>query len=175
MTSPLENLLSRLQKVKAHGHRYMACCPAHDDRDPSLSVREGDDGKVLVKCFAGCTLADIARAVGLEVKDLFADDGARKWTPTPTRRRITALPNTLPPPKARPAVLEHDPRWKENIVTLQPYTDSPAEIYLRGRSLTLFPRLCGVKYSPSWCGRPAVVFPVRNRGGETGSGTGTAY
>ena len=37
----------------------MARCPAHDDRKPSLSIRDADDGKVLVRCHAGCDQARV--------------------------------------------------------------------------------------------------------------------
>ena len=46
-------------------------CTAHDDRDPSLSVAEGEGGRVLLHCFAGCEAADICAALGLSVGDLF--------------------------------------------------------------------------------------------------------
>lgn len=48
-----------------------ACCPSHDDRDPSFHLGEGADGKALVTCFAGCTLDQIAAALELDVRDLF--------------------------------------------------------------------------------------------------------
>ncbi|MBS0194780.1 MAG: DNA primase [Proteobacteria bacterium] len=51
----------------------MARCPAHKDRNASLSVAEGSDGRVLVKCFAGCDVLAIVHAVGLEVADLFPE------------------------------------------------------------------------------------------------------
>ncbi len=52
---PIDQVLSRLDKVKANGaSKWKACCPAHDDRDPSLSIREADDGKVL--CIAGAAV-----------------------------------------------------------------------------------------------------------------------
>ena len=67
-------LLARLDKVKQTGDKkWMACCSAHDDRTPSLAVQELDDGRVLVKCFAGCGAADVMAAVGLSLSDLFAD------------------------------------------------------------------------------------------------------
>lgn len=67
-----DNLLSRLDKVKVTGSgRWLACCPAHDDRSPSLSVRETDDGTVLIKCWSGCGAADVVAAVGLSLSDLF--------------------------------------------------------------------------------------------------------
>lgn len=52
--------------------RWQAKCPAHDDRSPSLSVKEGEDGRVLVHCFAGCCLAAILAALELAPRDLFA-------------------------------------------------------------------------------------------------------
>lgn len=65
-------LLARLDKVKSNGPgRWMACCPAHDDRSPSLTVRETDDGTILVKCFSGCSTADVLAAVGMEFHELF--------------------------------------------------------------------------------------------------------
>ena len=67
-----DKLLARLDKVKRTGtDRWLACCPAHDDRSPSLSVRATDDGTVLLKCWSGCGAADIVQAVGLSLKDLF--------------------------------------------------------------------------------------------------------
>jgi putative DNA primase/helicase len=45
------------------GGQWTARCLAHDDRKPSLSIREADDGKVLVKCFAGCEQAQVIAAL----------------------------------------------------------------------------------------------------------------
>jgi len=67
-----ENLLSRLERVKRTGAgRYQARCPAHDDKGPSLSIRELDDGRVLVHCFAGCDVHSVLSAAGLSFDDLF--------------------------------------------------------------------------------------------------------
>jgi len=69
-------ILDRLDKVKENGPgRWLACCPAHQDRSPSLSVRETPDGTILVKCFAECPTPDVLAAVGLELKDLFPQRG----------------------------------------------------------------------------------------------------
>lgn len=67
-------LLSRLHKVRSTGKdRWMACCPAHDDRTASLSIRERPDGKVLVNCFAGCCIDEILAAAELEMTDLMPE------------------------------------------------------------------------------------------------------
>lgn len=72
-------LLQHLTKIKRTGQgRWMACCPAHADKTASLSIRELDDGRVLVHCFAECSVHDVVAAVGLELTDLFPprDDSA---------------------------------------------------------------------------------------------------
>lgn len=70
--SPAEKLLAALDGVKRTGPgRYVAKCPAHDDRRPSLTIRELDDGRVLVKDWSGCSAQDICAAVGLTLADLF--------------------------------------------------------------------------------------------------------
>jgi hypothetical protein len=70
----IAELLSRLRKVKPAGPgKWMACCPAHEDRSPSLSIRLTDDGRILLKCFTGCGAADVISAVGLEFVDLFPE------------------------------------------------------------------------------------------------------
>ena len=69
----IQKFLSRLEKVKQTGNKWQARCPAHDDHQSSLAVSTGDDGRILVKCFAGCTTEDIVRALGIGLKDLFPD------------------------------------------------------------------------------------------------------
>lgn len=65
-------LLNRLEGVKERGQgRWVAKCPAHNDRLPSLSIRELSDGKVLIHCFAGCSVDEVCCAVGLDVNELF--------------------------------------------------------------------------------------------------------
>ena len=72
MSYPIENFLSKLDGVKERGHtQYLSRCPAHDDRSPSLSIKETPDGTLLVKCWSGCSVLEIVNAVGLELKDLF--------------------------------------------------------------------------------------------------------
>ena len=60
----MEAFLRMLDGVTPAATGVTACCPAHADTDPSLSVNIGESGLLLVSCFAGCTFADIAEAVG---------------------------------------------------------------------------------------------------------------
>lgn len=70
--SAAAKLLDRLERVKqtAPG-RWIARCPAHEDRAPSLSVRELEDGRLLVYDFGGCEIGAVLAAVGLSLADLF--------------------------------------------------------------------------------------------------------
>lgn len=69
-----EEFLSGLDGVRRAGRGWMAKCPAHDDRTPSLSVREGEGGKILLHDFGGCSVGEICAAMGLRLADLFGDD-----------------------------------------------------------------------------------------------------
>jgi hypothetical protein len=65
-------VLDRLQGVKvSKPGSWMALCPAHEDRSPSLSIRELIDGRVLLHCFSGCETADVLKAIDLTISDLF--------------------------------------------------------------------------------------------------------
>lgn len=75
-SKPATAVLSKLGRVKRSGSGWSARCPVeanhkHGDRNPSLSVAEGDDGRVLVTCHTGCAFEDICAAIGLEPTDLF--------------------------------------------------------------------------------------------------------
>ena len=84
--TPVELLLSKLPDATTKGKGWSARCPAHEDRRPSLSVSEGDDGRALVWCHAGCTVEAICNAVGLRVADLMTDDTSTMSTSTQPRQ-----------------------------------------------------------------------------------------
>ncbi|UZR29776.1 DNA primase [Methylococcus mesophilus] len=66
------NLLRHLSGVRQTGPgKWVAKCPAHEDRTPSLSIRQTEDGRILTHCFVGCGVDDVLVAVGLSVSDLF--------------------------------------------------------------------------------------------------------
>lgn len=72
--SAADKLLSRLEKVRQERKgQWVACCPAHTDKSPSLAVGEADDGRVLVHCHSGCSALDVITAVGLQWEDLFPE------------------------------------------------------------------------------------------------------
>lgn len=72
MADAADMLLTRLEGVRQTGPaRWIARCPAHGDRTPSLSVREAESGAVLVCCHAGCPVEAVAAAVGMTMADLF--------------------------------------------------------------------------------------------------------
>src|SRR5829696_346071 len=77
--------LGRVQAaLEAHGCRRNGrawLCPAHDDSTPSLSLAEGQDGRALLNCHAGCTFEAILAALKLDQADLRPDQQAEEWTP----------------------------------------------------------------------------------------------
>lgn len=89
--SPVDRLLARLERVKATGPgRWNARCPAHNDKSPSLAIRELEDGRILIHCFTGCSTADVLAAVGLEFADLFPTDSRAIGHANPERRPFPA-------------------------------------------------------------------------------------
>jgi len=71
----INEILLRLDKVQGSKGKYRARCPSHASRGLTLAVKEASNGDVLVKCFAGCTASEIVSSIGLQLSDLFADDG----------------------------------------------------------------------------------------------------
>jgi hypothetical protein len=69
--SALDGILDKLDGIRQQGSGSIARCPAHEDRRQSLSVSTGDDGRVLLKCHAGCAVDSILDAIGLTAADLF--------------------------------------------------------------------------------------------------------
>lgn len=90
-----DDLVARLDRARqtAPG-RWMARCPAHDDRGPSLSIRETDDGVILLHCFGGCTVDQVTSALGITPADLFPER-SRHGGPLPRRHRHTLTAREL--------------------------------------------------------------------------------
>jgi hypothetical protein len=79
--------IARIADARPTGHGWIARCSSHSDRSPSLSIREGRDGRTLLKCFAGCEPAAIAAALGLNIRDLFGNNSSAA---TPRARAVSA-------------------------------------------------------------------------------------
>lgn len=67
--------------MRRAGKGWVARCPAHADRSPSLSIAEGDNGTVLLHCFGGCEPASVLAAIGMDLADLFPTRDLRSLTP----------------------------------------------------------------------------------------------
>jgi putative DNA primase/helicase len=141
--------ITKALRGRWHGSYGMCCCPVHDDRSPSMSIKDGDDA-VLVKCFSGCDNGDIINAL----RSLGMIDDAEP------RDSYTYRPRHEPKP------IEIDPRKAEAVIRLwkecEPIQGTIAETYLRTRgigieipvSLRFHPEL---KHGPSGQCFPALV------------------
>lgn len=63
----------RVAKGPTSSGEYLCKCPAHDDRTASLCIGTGADGRILVKCQAGCATQDVVKAMGLKMSDLYPE------------------------------------------------------------------------------------------------------
>ncbi|MFT7692260.1 MAG: 5S rRNA maturation endonuclease (ribonuclease M5) [Candidatus Latescibacterota bacterium] len=94
---PIESFINGLDAVRSDGSGFIARCPAHEDTNPSLSISEGEDGRILVKCHAGCTAEKVVSEMGKSMADLFVNEEQPK-TPRSTRSE---------PSPIAPQVVEH--------------------------------------------------------------------
>lgn len=70
----IDILLSKLDKPRQTApNKWLACCPAHDDRSPSLAIKTIDDGKILLHCFSGCSVSEIVESLSLKLADLMPE------------------------------------------------------------------------------------------------------
>lgn len=144
MSGPVELVLARLDRVRHKGSgKWDACCPAHDDRNPSLSIAEGENGAVLLKCFAGCETADVVAAMGMELSDLFPPKDSHSRGTSIRQRNYTRPVGERP---AREPVKEEQPcegpaleRVRLDGVMAAPDEDWPhvVDCYLPRRVVTL--------------------------------------
>src|SRR5215210_2840914 len=67
--------------------KFVAHCPAHEDRNPSLAIEEGCDRRVLIHCRAGCRTENVVAALGMTMADLFPLGHRKGFQPRPVVRR----------------------------------------------------------------------------------------
>ena len=118
-----------------HGSYGMARCPGHDDHDPSLSVSEGQDGKLLVRCHAGCDQG----AVWAALQDRELVERTEDQQPAPRRRRRRPQPAPEPSPNQDHAL--------EIWCAARAAAGTPVEDYLRGRGI-IIPIPPTIRYHP---------------------------
>ena len=140
----LQQFLGMLRKVKGPDAKgeYMACCPAHDDRTQSMSVKLGDPGErgerpILVHCHANCTFDSIVAALGLKKSDMYVGGEARHGKPKGKRGTTSSGPGGPPSPQGEglvPGMTVHTAKQPEeqkeelkidwaNPVRVYSYTD----------------------------------------------------
>jgi len=87
----IDALLDRLDGAKETGHgKYIVRCPAHDDRSPSLAIKDCGDGRILLHCFAGCDVESVLDALGLSFSDIMPERVGEMHTYKPVRQRFDA-------------------------------------------------------------------------------------
>ena len=131
MTTTLADLLPHLKGVRKSGDQYVALCPAHDDRRPSLSIAQGDDGHLLLYCHAGCTFEQIIAALPAGARG--QGSGTSPWSLAPS-------PCFQPPPTPAPPDAAWQGRaWdrlRDAVDRLMSQEGERARAWLHGRGLT---------------------------------------
>jgi hypothetical protein len=130
----VDEILAMLDRVKQTQRGWRRYCPAHDSDSRSLSIAEGDDGRVLLKCWVGCTLDKITAALGLQLADLFPGDRdqyATSWEPKTREERQATRNREL---RRRVRALELDQRratlalHRASLLIAIAYSDDPAGV-----------------------------------------------
>src|SRR5262249_42770484 len=115
MSASVQRVLDALRAhgigATRNGGGWQSRCPSHDDRTPSLSMGEGEDGGALVKCHAGCTLDRVLAPLGLAASDLFEPR---------TVARLQANRRGISKPGSRPMTITPGLTLSETPATVQP-------------------------------------------------------
>jgi hypothetical protein len=158
--TPIDRVLNRLKRYRESGKGFVAPCPAHEDQHPSLSIAEGNDGKVLLLCHAGCRTQDVVSALGLSMADLFTDSG-----PTLNAKRATTK---LPSDVTTRRFSHHAVPWERRVQrAVQWLTSKPRR--LLARELGLPPDVMDtlrVGWDCDNFNRPCWTFPEVNGDGR---------
>lgn len=142
MRRVVDALVSATRARPTGRNTWLGHCPSHEDRRPSLSITLAED-RILLYCFAGCSVENIVQSVGLEVRDLFGGERERDWTlRLPPEPRQEMVPN------------EEQRAWLEKLWgETQPIETSQVALrYLEARGLDpglILPDLQRLRFHPS--------------------------
>ena len=89
--NPLNRILERCENIRPSGDGYRADCPYGHRSRGSLSIKQADDGRVLLHCFSGCSALEVMHGLGLELKDLFERPITTNLTPEELKRHKRAI------------------------------------------------------------------------------------
>lgn len=103
----IDALLHRLERVQRSGQRWRADCPNGHKTHGTLSLAQGDDGRLLLHCFAGCSTADVLGALGLTLGDVMPE---RLRDESPEGRRAARERFRLASVTAAAGVIEREGR-----------------------------------------------------------------
>jgi DNA primase (bacterial type) len=110
----VEDLLLRLKGVRRVEKGWMALCPAHDDHNPSLSIKEGEDGRVLFHCFADCSSERVCGVLGIGLGELGpkkdSHNSSFRQTTSRSRRLVATYDYTDENGKLLFQVLRYEPK-----------------------------------------------------------------
>jgi hypothetical protein len=110
------------------GAAWMARCPAHDDRAPSLSIADARDGKVLVRCHAGCDQRDVIAA--LRARGAWDADDRRPF-------RFSRKPDRMPPPEVDDDAIKRTEAAVAIWHGSRSADGTPVKTYLQSRGLVI--------------------------------------
>ena len=135
-STPVAGLVSRIGAVHRNNDTWTARCPGHEDRHASLSLSQGDDGRALLHCHAGCETEQIVVALGLSMADLFdRTNGAQKKRPSMPSKPASTVQSS--PDSRRPKTLieVYDYRDEDDKLRYQVcrFDDSGQKTFLQRR------------------------------------------
>ena len=122
--------ITRALKGSWHGQYGTACCPVHGDRSPSLSIRDGENGHILLHCFAGCAYEAVREAL----RDLGLLE--EPWRPLAVKQTVRPVRQTASPKSGSEDALRSERAlalWSASV----PATGTLVETYLASRGLAL--------------------------------------
>lgn len=119
MATPLDLVLAALPEAKRAASGWLARCPAHDDRTPSLSIGEGEQGQALLHCHAGCPVDRVCEALGLAPRDLWPSGPREAQAAPPPPKRTYATAEEAQQAALRSVRARNDASWR--LVDVAPY------------------------------------------------------